>query len=302
MTTSTTRVLGTHVLFVVHLALFLILVVGASAPWHDQLLVTLGLGDLSSLAARPWTLLTHTVVHRHPLEFMLAAGILLLAGPPLEARLGTRLMLVFLLVSTVLTGLCHAALHEAGLVWPLFTGSIGMGGAILTGYLLLLGGERRVGSLPFPFFYVLTAAALFALVATLGLDVRRSLDDEISNLRAEALRGENLSTDERIDRLVAASEREQLRPDLPGHMLGLCMGGLGLLACRGLSRAGRRVRVLREIRDLQDEVDARARVEELLEKISRDGMSALSRQERRFLSYASQRYYRSGRLSRASQP
>lgn len=301
MTTRPTRVFATHVLFGVHLLGFIILAVGASAPWYPDALLGLGLSDASGLVARPWTLVTHAFVHRHPLEFMISAAILLLAGPPVEQRLGTRLTLAFLLVSVALTGLLHVVLLAAGLVGGLlFSGSIATGAALLTAYLLLLGGERRVGSLPFPFFYVLTAAALFALVATLGLDMRRTLEEQVANLRSEALRGENLSPHDRIDKLVAVARCEQLRADLPTHLLGLAVGGVSLLCCGVLGRMERRVRVLREIRSLQDEVEARARVEELLGKISRDGLSSLSRQERRFLTYASQRYYRSGRLTRAT--
>ena len=55
---------------------------------------------------------------------------------------------------------------------------------------------------------------------------------------------------------------------------------------------------MREIRVLQEEVDARARVEELLAKISRDGMESLTRHERRFLRYAS-RFYQAHTRSRS---
>lgn len=301
MTPTTTRVHGTHVLFVVHLLVFLILVVGASAPWYPTALETFGLGDARGLLTRPWTLVTHALLHRHPVEFMLSAALLLLAGPPVEQRLGTRFTLVLLLLATVLTGLCHVGLQAAGVVeGRLFTGAVGMSAALLTAYLLLLGGERRIGSLPFPFCYLAASVALCALVMVLDREHQRSLGEEVRTLREAALRGESLGPEERLDRLATAAQLERHRADFSAHLLGLVTGGLALGGCRVLGLVGRRVRVLREIRELQEEVDARARVEELLAKISRDGIESLSRHERRFLTYASQRFYRSGRMSQAT--
>ena len=57
-------------------------------------------------------------------------------------------------------------------------------------------------------------------------------------------------------------------------------------------RVQERYRLHRDISHLQQEVDARARVELLLSKISAEGIESLSHAERRFLRYAS-RYYRS---------
>ena len=77
---------------------------------------------------------------------------------------------------------------------------------------------------------------------------------------------------------------------------------LGAVALAGVASAAHyqaRLRVFREIRGLQQEVEARARVEQLLEKISRHGLASLSRGEQRFLRYAS-RYYRGGALPAAA--
>jgi membrane associated rhomboid family serine protease len=290
----TAGVSATHLLFLIHLVTFLTLVVGENSAWYAQALGVLGVSGAAALLEQPWTLLTYVLVHRHPLEFVIGSGLLLLAGTAVEQRLGSRRYLLFYALSAALVALAHVAVYEAGMVQGrLFTGSVGVSGGLLTAYLFTHGTRRRIGSVPFPAFYVMVAAGMFALLATIGIDTQRTLRDRLVSARQEAFTGEALTATERVDMLHTVGVLELQEPDQLSHMLGLVLGACSLLMCQSMARARQRYHVLREINTLQEEVDARAQVEFLLEKISREGFQALTRQERKFLHYAS-RFYRAG--------
>lgn len=289
---ASTSVRVTHALFVVHLVAFFVLVLEDDSPWYALTLESLGLGDAAALGERPWTLLSYSLIHRHFLELLLGSGLLLLAGVAVEDRLGTARYLAFYLGAVVLTGLGHVAGVEAGYVdGQLFTGSVGAAGAVLTAYLFLFGHERRVGRVPFPAVYVAAAAAVFATLAGAGHLLERAAVERARIAQRLAYDGETLSTPERLARLRELAEARALRPELAGHTLGLVLGAGLLLAGAYTQRTSERWRLARELRELEAEVDARARVEELLEKISREGIESLTRNERKFLRYAS-RFYR----------
>jgi membrane associated rhomboid family serine protease len=292
------RVWATHILFFLHLAFFLVLVIGEQASWFAPLLEGVGLSDAAGFYERPWTLVTHCLFHRHYLEFILASGILLLAGAAVERELGTGRFLAFYFVTATLAGLCHLFLAGLDLLpGKLFTGSIAASSGILTAYLFLFGRARHVGgSIPFPAFYVMAAAALLAVTTALDVDARRALESTVESEQQQAYRGEELEDAQRLAIFEKIAVLRRTQPDFLGHLLGLLCGGAALLACQGLSHGVVRLRVHRDIRGLHAEVEARARVEDLLEKISREGMGSLTRQERKFLRYAS-RYY-SARLPR----
>lgn len=289
------RLWATHVLFFVQLGLFLVLVIGEQeANWYLPLLEAVGLGDGAALLQRPWTILTYAAFHRHYLEFILAAGVLLLAGAAVERELGTARFLVFYVLTAVAVGLVHIGLMDLDLLpGKLLTGSTGVSAGILTAYLFLFGRERAVGgSLPFPAFYVMAAVALLAVITALDVDARRALTDDVAQLQAQAYGAEELEDTQRLAIFGEIATLRRTQPDFAGHLAGLFCGAIVLLACQGLGRGLVRYRVHRDIRGLEAEVEARARVETLLEKISSEGMDALTRQERKFLRYAS-RYYSS---------
>lgn len=288
---------ATHVLFFVQLAVFLGLVVCSGQPWVPGLLERVALGDAGALFERPWTLLTYAFVNANPFEGVASATALLLAGAALEKRLGpARLLLVYGL-SALLTGMCHVGLAEAGLTHPLFLGSVGPSAGLLTAYLFVFGHERSVAGAPFPLFYLLCAACLAGVLAFVEHDNQAAHERDRAALLEQAT-GEQASVEETVAAVRALDELEARRTDPLGHVLGLVVGGFSLLVTLLAGRTSERYRLLREIRTLQEEVDARARVELLLEKISREGIDSLTRNERKFLRYAS-RFYRSGRLSRS---
>lgn len=287
---------ATHVLCFAYFVAFLVLVIGEGSAWHLHLLQTLGVSDAAGLSARPWTVFTHVLIHRDPLEGVLAVGILLLAGLRVEERLGTARFVAVYLTTAALVALAHVALVETGVAHGrLLTGSLGAAVGLLTAYLFLLP-ERKVGSLPYPVCYVVLAAALLALVVLIGFYDDRALRDRTEKSTNLAFKGENRSPEERVDLLWQASVERRIRPDHLVHLLGFSFAGVALGATLAAGRYQQRYRMLREIRGLQEEVEVRARVEVLLEKISCNGMGSLSRNERKFLRYAS-RFYRTQALS-----
>lgn len=284
---------ATHVLCFGYFVAFLVLVIGEGTAWHLALVQAAGVSDGAVLALRPWTLLSHLFVHRDPLEAVLAVGILLLAGPRVEERLGAARFLVVYVGAAVLVAAAHVALVHAGVApGRLLTGSLGASTALLTAYLFLMP-ERKVGSVPYPICYVVVATALLALVGVIGHYDERALRGRVEDNTELAYRGENRPPEERVDLLWQASIEQRIRPNLLVHLLGFAFGGVTLGAAVVAGRFHERYRMLREIRGLEEEVEVRARVELLLEKISREGMASLSRHERKFLRYAS-RFYRTG--------
>ncbi|MCO5167939.1 MAG: rhomboid family intramembrane serine protease [Planctomycetes bacterium] len=290
---------ATHVLCVVYFLGFLVQVIGQGATWHLAVVQALGVHDAAGVLARPWTLVTHLVLHRHPLEAVLAAGILLLAGARVERRLGAARFLAVYLTAGALVALAHVGLVEAGIApGRVLTGSLGASTGLLTAFLFLMP-ERRVGSVPYPVCYVVVAAVLVALVGLIGFYDERALRERAEKARSWAEGGEAYRPEERVDLLWHASAERRTRPNHLVHLLGFALGGVALGSTLAAGRYRQRARMLREIRGLQEEVDARARVDELLDKISRHGMSSLSRNERKFLRYAS-RFYRGVPGSQAS--
>ncbi len=284
---------GSHLLCLGFFLAFLVLAIGADAPWTYRAIEALSLGGARDLVERPWALLTYPVVLRDPLEAVLVAGLLLLAGAPVEERIGIRRFLALFAVSAGLVGLGHVALVEAGMTQGLIlSGAVGPACSLLTAYLFVCGDERR-GGLPFPALYLVLASALGLLVLTIHHYAWTDAKERIEHKESLAYDSEARTPDERLDDLAAAGRIRRLRTDEVGHLLGLACGAAALAAVASAAHYQARLRVFREIRGLQQEVEARARVEQLLEKISRHGLASLSRAEQRFLRYAS-RYYRGG--------
>ncbi len=288
----------THLVFFVQLSVFLALVVGSASPWRQSLIDTFGVSTADAALSQPWSLVSYLFLNAHPIDFVLGGGILLLVGVPVERRLGSRRFLGLYLLAGLLTGVAHVFLVEVGVVsGQLLLGSVGASAGLLTAYLFLLGRDRLVGSLPFPVFYVLVACGLFAALALVVYDNDEALNEKRTTL-IERAAGPGASVDAKVTAVMAVGALDNKRTDELGHMLGLVLGALALFLVALISRTGERYRVGREIRGLQEEVDARAQVELLLEKITGEGLSSLSRHERKFLRYASRFYKPSSRLSK----
>lgn len=290
---------ATHALLSAHVAVFLVLVFGAGAPWQEALIERLALGDAAGVLAQPWTLLTHVFLNVHPLEFALGTAILALAGGSLEERLGRARLCGLYFGTAALVALGHLVLLQAGLSRGILSGTLGASCGLLSAYLFVRGSGRRVGTLPFPLFYLLICFGV--LVGVWAIQQSRTAElalrsQELVTIAHGAL---SRSFDERLADLQRAARLDALRPATWGHLLGLSLGAISLYLVQISERIRERVRVLREIQSLQTEVDARARVELLLSKISSHGIDALTRPERRFLRYAS-RFYRQERAREAA--
>lgn len=285
-----------HLLLLIQGLVFLALVIGGEdRGWTLAAIEGLGVTDLASLVERPWTLLTHPLVNVHPLPFVVSAGILLLVGSPLEHALGSRAFLAVYGGSAAIGGLGHALLFQLGAVaGPAFVGATCASAGLLTVYLFRRGAEQRVGSVPYPVIYLLAACFLFMVLALVRASEADRSQQRIAELSGLAYGQQARTAALRRADLLQIGAVERTRTDLFGHLLGLVAGALALGCTTAAGRARDRLHVHRQIRGLQEEVDARARVEELLAKISQDGMESLTRQERKFLRYAS-RFYRSGR-------
>jgi membrane associated rhomboid family serine protease len=282
---------ASHVLFGLHMVAFLVLVLGSGTLWQEEFIGAFALGEFSDLLRHPWALVTYPFLSVHPLEFVFAGGILMLVGPAVEERLGRGGLVSLYLGTAALIGLAHMTTLATGQGRGMLLGALGSSAGLLTSYLLLCGHERRVGSLPFPFVYVLVVAG----VVVTAWVVHTSRTAELSLLAQElehmAYGATNRTALERLGDLERASLVTAIQPHTWVQLLGFTLGALALAGVRSASRLAGRYRVLREISTLQEEVDARARVEFLLAKISSEGIESLSRTERRFLCYAS-RFYR----------
>lgn len=290
---------ATHALLSAHVAAFLVLVFGAGAPWQEALIERLALGDAVGVIDQPWTLLTHLFLNVHPLEFALGTAILALAGGALEDRLGRARLLSLYFGTAALVALGHLVLRQAGLAEGVLTGTLGASCGLLTSYLFVRGEGRRLGTLPFPLFYLLLCFGVLVGVWAIHQSRIAELALRSQELVTIAHGALSRSFDERLADLQRATRLQGLYPETWGHLLGLTLGAISLYVVQISERAHGRYKVLREIQSLQTEVDARARVELLLSKISQEGIEALTRPERRFLRYAS-RFYRHERAREAA--
>jgi len=283
---------ATHLLLSAHLAAFLVLVFGTGTPWQEELIQQLALADAAGVVERPWTLLTHLVVNVHALEFALSVGLLAIAGGSIEERVGRERFCALYFGSAALVALSHLVLREAGLTVGVLAGSLGASCALLTCYLFLRGGERRGGTISFPLLYLLVCFGVLVAVWVVQETRTSELTLRAQELVTLAYGALDRSFELRLADLERVARLEAIQPSTWSHILGLSLGALSLYMVRVGERLQERYRLHRDIHHLQQEVDARARVELLLSKISAEGIEALSHSERRFLRYAS-RYYRS---------
>ncbi|MBL4847602.1 MAG: rhomboid family intramembrane serine protease [Planctomycetes bacterium] len=286
---------ATHVLLGAHLGAFLVLVFGTGSPWQEELIQQLSLGGAEAVIARPWTLLTHLVINVHALEFALSVGLLALAGGAVEDRLGRARFCALYFGTAGLVAFAHLVLREAGLSSGVLAGTLGASCGLLTCYLFLRGQERRRGTISFPLLYLLLCFGILVAVWVVQETRTSELALRAQELVTLAYGALDRSFEQRLLDLERVARLEAIQPATWSHLLGLSLGGLALYSVSVGERVRERLHVLREIHSLQQEVDARARVELLLTKISAEGIDSLSHSERRFLRYAS-RFYRHVRV------
>jgi membrane associated rhomboid family serine protease len=268
--------------FVLHCAGLLALRLATDGEHARSILELLAVG--SKQPALSCALVTHVFLHVHPLEFASSAALLLFLGGPVERALGATRFTVLYLGSAALSALAFVGL--AGLFGGpagTYLGGLGAGAALLAAFVLLEPRRRILNLLPAPGFFVAGATLLFALTIYLEQEPVRFLDDSLKLPLTAAFTAEKW-----LDLQWEACIRESLA--IP-HLLGLGVGVLVFALDLGAALALARVRMRRQIALLEEELDARERVDALLEKISREGVESLSRREKKFLKYASARFY-----------
>jgi membrane associated rhomboid family serine protease len=250
-----------------------------------------GLGSILKLLAVKggdvavgWSLVTHIFLHVHPLEFAVAAGLLLFAGSQVERSLGAVRFSALYLGTGAVTGFLWELLSVGSGNTAFFLGGIASGAAALVAYVALEPRRRAFNVLPAPGVFV--AVAAFVILPTiyyLELEPSRVLDEYLRMPLTTTFTAETW-----MDRQWEYTTREAIAaPHLLGFAVGAAIFGVEAIGIYVFSR----LHVRREIRRLEEELDARERVDALLEKISKDGVDSLSRRERKFLKYASARFY-----------
>lgn len=223
-----------------------------------------------------WQLVTHVFLHLNPLEFTASAALLLFLGGPVERLMGTPRFCVLYLGSAAACALAFESLAAPGPAVT-YVGGLGAGSAVLVASVLLEPRKRLLGVVPAPGFFILIATAIFATTIYLEQEPLRFLEESWK-----------LPPEKWLDSVWELSCRESVAiPHLSGFLVGAAVFAFDLGACWAVAR----VRVRRQIRLLEEELDARERVDALLEKISREGVDALSRREKKFLKYASARFF-----------
>lgn len=146
-------------LMAINLAVLVLLLAVFTAPRFTTALVF----DPAAPWARPWTALTHLVVHLGPLHLAINLLVLWIFGPGLEERLGGRRFLLLYLTCGLGTMLFAAGLTGLAAVPPL----AGPGGAILGVALAaaLLRPDAQLALFPVP----LSAATVVAVLGVLDL-------------------------------------------------------------------------------------------------------------------------------------
>jgi membrane associated rhomboid family serine protease len=231
-----------------------------------------------------WSLVTHVFLHVHPLEFAASAALLLFLGGPVERALGATRFTILYLGSAAIAAVGFEAISSAmGSPAASYMGGLAAGSAVLTAYVLLEPRRRAMGLLPAPGFFIVGATTLFALTIYLEQEPVRFLEDSLKLPLTATFTAEKW-----LDLQWEACIRETLAiPHLLGFGAGALVFAIDVLSVHAVAR----VRMRRQIRLLEEELDARERVDDLLAKISKNGVDSLTRREKKFLRYASARFY-----------
>ncbi len=214
--------------------------------------------------ARLWTLATSLFLHTNVFHLFLTLALLCYAGPVVERAWGPLKFWGFYAAAAAASGLASIAWMTFGaseVPGPATAGGAGPGLA-----LLLAAAFLAPDDLPLVRFRSATLTKLAGFVAVLLL---------FGTLLALEVRGPEITW------------------SYSGHVAGPLLALLVFYLAPTVRRARRVLYLRRGIATLLREQESRARVEQLLEKIARDGMGALTSSEKRFLRRAS-RFYKIG--------
>ncbi|MCI0341159.1 MAG: rhomboid family intramembrane serine protease [Planctomycetales bacterium] len=217
-------------------------------------------GD-ARVPARLWTFGTSLFLHTNVFHLMLTLALLCYAGPVVERAWGRLKFWGFYVAAAAASGLASVAWMTWGAPegpGPATAGGVGPGLALLLGAAFL-----APDALPFVRLRSAILTKLAGFVAVLSL---------FGVLLALEVRGPDITW------------------SYTGHVAGPLLALLVFYLAPSVRRARRVLYLRRGIATLLREQESRARVEQLLEKIARDGMTSLSSSEKRFLRRASRFY------------
>jgi len=242
--------------------LFSLFVAVTLAHVFDLSLVHPSAMGLSVWAPKPWTFFTFAFQQVHLLLLLLNLLALYLLGRPLERHFGSLRFTFHYLGTSVLAGLATFAivriLGDDGPRSPYVCGAAGGTFGLLLLSRNLWPDEVVLGR--FPMRHAAVAGMVLLIPALLIIQNAASMQDRI-DLR--------------------------LLPQATGVIFAFLLQGLDTRVGVFLDRR----RIDRRVRALEEELCARERVEDLLERIARLGMNSLTRREYQFLRSAS-RYYK----------
>lgn len=214
--------------------------------------------SLEEVGAQPWRLVTFLLFHSpvDPFHFCIVLLSLVVVLPGLEGRFGRRTVLILFVACGMGAGLCHLAASA------LFPG-------------LFDPGARTLGA----------AGAVYGLIAVYFWLFR---EEEYFGLLRGKILAPCLVAALFVSGIPSREDAVEYRPQAAGLLLGAAF----LIAAP-------RVRLLRDrrkgahrVQEIVRDAETHVRVDRLLHKISREGLDALTRSERRYLRKASRRYRR----------
>jgi len=219
----------------------------------------------------PWQVVTYMFLHDSsgplPVHLLFNMLALWMLGKEVERSLRSRPFLVLYITSGVIAGLCHLPLAAV-------TTSTINEVEISNAHIPVIGASGAV-------FGVLVAYAVFFP------------DNRIWFIKARYFVPGLIAFETLM--LVIGGGTGQV-----AHLAHIGGAGWGLLFLKGrplLRRLGEKAASQRRTRAANDEVKVRRRVDELLDKINREGISSLTKEEKDFLTKASRRHKRGTRGS-----
>jgi membrane associated rhomboid family serine protease len=266
--------------FVLHCAGLLALRLALDGEHVKAIIDLLGIQSGGSLVS--WQLLTHAFLHLNPLEFVVSTALLLAIGGSVERALGSARFTSLYIGSAAAAAVGFELLASPGPPVA-YVGGLAAGCAVLVAQVLLEPRKRALGVIPAPGIFLIGATLILGLTIYMEQESARGLEESLKLPLAGAMTGARWM-DLQWD--LACRESATI-PHLMGFAAGTGLFTLDLTVCWALAR----IRMRRQIQLLEEELDARERVDTLLEKISREGVHALSRREKKFLTYASARFY-----------
>lgn len=242
------------VLFALNIAMF-IAQIAAEVGWKTDLAGVLGVSPLSAFTGRGFfTIFTYMWLHstQDIQHIFFNLFTLWMCGGMLEEKIKWRHMLAIYIVAGIGGGLGAALFSPANSV------TIGASGAIF-GVIVAWG--YYLAEKPMLFLAFIPTRVKYIAMVLVGFNLLLCLLPHSSNV------------------------------SYVGHVGGALAASILIFSSPFYKKRVEKYRIHSEIRKMEEEVAIRHRVDQLLEKISREGITSLSPEEKRFLTRASKDYH-----------